>query len=53
MNLAAFQSFIWNRHAYSTSGHLKGMSEPVVPPVAAHCLAASAPYLLKTSGVAT
>ena len=29
------------------------MSEPVAPPVADHCRAASAPYLSSTSGAVT
>ena len=32
---------------------LDGISEPVAPPLAAHCRVASAPYFAKTSGAAT
>ena len=48
----AFHSLTKKRLPYSTSCARYGMSEPVAPPPAAHCLTASAPFLFSASGAA-
>ncbi len=48
-NLTMLQSFCWNRFPATTSFQLNTISDPVDPPMAAHCLKASEPYCLTTA----